>query len=113
MKNRRLALWIFGPIGSGKSHVMSRLPLEHFTEVVQDAELERTLRAAGLPLDTRRHNAGQREEFRRIRQRVITDLWNAVPAWRKEGRNLVFETTGNKPALFRTEVEAGRAAGYH
>jgi|GEM_PF-5107609 len=113
MKNRRLALWIFGPIGSGKSHVMSQLPLEHFTEVVQDAEVERLLRTAGLPLDTRRHDASQRDEFRRTRQRVIARLWDMVPVWREAGRNLVFETTGNKPTLFRAEVEAGRAAGYH
>src|SRR5947207_11964782 len=63
MKNLRLGLWIFGPIGSGKSHVLSRLPLEDFERVDQDAELERLLRAAGLPLDTRTYDAAQSAEF--------------------------------------------------
>jgi hypothetical protein len=112
MKLRRLALWIFGPVGAGKSHVLSQLPLGHFERVEQDAELERRLRDAGLPLDTRRYSASQRAEFLRLREHVISELWTRVPAWREKGCNLVFETTGNKPGLFREQIEAGRAHGY-
>jgi predicted kinase len=112
MKHRPLSLWIFGPIGAGKSRTIAQLPLESFERVDQDAELEPILRAAKVPLDTRQHDESERAEFLRLRRWVSAELWEKVPAWRAEGRNLVFETTGDKPALFRAEVLAGRAAGY-
>ena len=112
MSHRWLALWIFGPIGAGKSRVIERMPVADFVRVDQDMELETQLRAAGLPLDTRQHDAAQREAFLQLRKTIIAELWRQVPDWRAQGCDLIFETTGNKPSLFRAEVEKAQACGY-
>lgn len=108
-----LAIWIFGPIGSGKSELLARLPLAGFQRVQADDELERHMLAQGLKLDVSQHGERERREFRDLRAEVTLELWGKVPGWREEGRDLAFETTGDKPPLFQIEIEAGRAQGYH
>lgn len=108
-----LALWIFGPIGSGKSDLLERLPLADFQRVQADVELERQMQATGLRLAVAEHGERERREFREMRAKVTLELWGRVPGWRQEGRHLAFETTGDKPPVFQVEIEAGRALGYH
>ncbi|MBS0659787.1 MAG: hypothetical protein JSR82_16220 [Verrucomicrobia bacterium] len=108
-----LALWIFGPIGSGKSDLLERLPLAGFQRVQADDELERRMQAQGLKLAVADHGDRERREFRELRAQVTLELWGRVPGWRQEGRNLAFETTGDKPPVFQIEIEAGRELGYH
>jgi GTPase SAR1 family protein len=103
-----LAIWVFGPVGAGKSLLISRLPLDAFRIVDQDALLEEELARRGLCLDATQHTATERTQFQSIRRQVAAALWNQVPVWRKEGINLCFETTGDKPHLFEAELIANR-----
>ncbi len=107
-----LAIWVFGPVGAGKSLLISRLPLDAFRIVDQDALLEEELARRGLCLDATQHTATERTQFQSIRRQVAAALWNQVPVWRKEGINLCFETTGDKPHLFEAELIANRNRGY-
>lgn len=109
---RPLALWIIGPIGAGKSHMLARLAPASWRIVDQDAELERRLEEHGVPLDTRTHDLLQAALFARLRQEVIDHLWQQVIEWRHRGISLAIETTGNKPPLLRAEVAAGSVLGY-
>jgi predicted kinase len=111
MKQQLLAIWIFGAIGSGKSTLLASLPPK-FRVIDQDAELEREMMVHGLPFDTRLHDADQAGAFAELRRHVADKLWKQVPRWREDGIPLAFETTGNKPPLFRAAVEECRAAGY-
>jgi predicted kinase len=107
-----LALWVFGPVASGKSRVLSHLPLDDFHLVDQDARLERELHARGWHARTAEYDAAQQAEFARLRAEVAQALWDKVPNWRAARENIAFETTGNKPHLFKIEIEAGHLYGY-
>jgi predicted kinase len=109
----RLSIWVFGPVGSGKSYVLARATPEHFHVVSQDAEFERHLHESGLPLNTRYYGEEQSQQFGSLRAMTAHTIWSHVPALRDRGENLAFETTGNKPHLFRAEVEAGHRHGYN
>lgn len=111
MKQQRVAIWVFGPIGSGKSTLLAHLPAE-FLRIDQDVELEQEMLASGIQLDTRLHDQSQAATFTALRRRLADHLWEQVPHWRDQGIPLAFETTGNKPELFRAAVEQCRAAGY-
>jgi predicted kinase len=111
MKQQPLAIWVFGAIGSGKSTLLAGLPPE-FRIIDQDSELEREMVASELPFDTRLHDAAQASTFAELRRRAADKLWEQVPHWRDQGIPLAFETTGNKPSLFRAAVEECGAAGY-
>jgi hypothetical protein len=112
MKTRRLAIWVFGPIGAGKTSLLARFPLGGFRRVDQDAELEKEMRAAGMPPDMRSYTVEERARLARLREEVARALWAQVPAWREAGENLCFETTGDKPHLFEAELIGGRRHGY-
>jgi hypothetical protein len=47
-----------------------------------------------------------------LRRAVANRVWSQVPEWRSRRLPMAFAVTGNKPHLFRVEVELGRAASY-
>ncbi len=107
-----LSVWIFGPIASGKSRLISRLSPENFKVVQADAELERRVAEAGLHLEVEKYDAREQALFQATRNRVTAELWARIPPWREQREDIIFETTGDKPNLFRGEIEAGHARGY-
>src|SRR5262245_4383209 len=107
-----LSTWIFGPIASGKTELISQLPRENIKIVQADAELERRADAAGLHLDVANYNDAERALFAKLRHEATSKIWAQVPRWREQRESLFFETTGDKPDLFQHEIEAGHAAGY-
>jgi hypothetical protein len=112
MVTHRLAIWVFGPIGAGKTRLLSKLPLRGFRRIDQDAELEKEMRAAGMSSDIRGYTDAERDRFLRLREQVARTLWDQVPTWRDAGENLCFETTGDKPHLFEAELIEGRRHHY-
>ena len=112
MLRKPFAIWIFGPIASGKSELISRLPLEKFKVVQADAELERLAEAAGLHLQVEKYDEAERALFESLRKEATTKIWDQVSEWREQREDLVFETTGDKADLFRGEIEAGHARNY-
>jgi predicted kinase len=108
----RIALWILGPIGCGKSTLIARALPPAFRVVDQDSELERQASARGLPLDGHAHDAAEAAAFAALRAKVAEEVWSQVPRWRTEGAPIAFQATGDKPHLLRDHVDAGRAAGY-
>jgi predicted kinase len=107
---RPVALWVIGPVGSGKSTHISTL--QGFTVVDQDIELERLLRSSSLPLDTREYDSDQVARFAALRAEASDRTWRLVPELRRRGQSIVFETSGNKPWLLAKEVELNQQAGY-
>jgi len=107
---RPVALWMIGPVGSGKSTQIS--DLKGFTVVDQDIELERLLKSSGLPLDTREYDSDQAARFAALRAEASDRTWKIVPELRRRGQSIVFETSGNKPWLLAKEVELNQQAGY-
>jgi predicted kinase len=108
----RIALWVIGPTGSGKSTLIARTLPRPFRIVDQDSELERQALSRGLSLDGRAHDAAEAAAFGALRAWVAEEVWSQVPRWRVEGAPIAFQTTGDKPHLLQHEVDAGRAAGY-
>ena len=74
MVTRRLAIWVFGPIGAGKSRLLSQLPLEGFRRIDQDAELEREMRVAEMSLDIRNYTEAERARLARLREQAARTL---------------------------------------
>jgi hypothetical protein len=111
MKFAGIALWVLGPVGSGKSSILARLPAG-FQLLDQDVPLEREMSRHGLPLDTRTHDERQAAAFAAIRHQMATLIWNEVVIWRSRRLPIAFQVTGNKPQLLQAEVYADRAAGY-
>ena len=111
-RRRPRALWIFGPVGSGKSRLLSRLSLNRFQRIDQDAALEKSLRDRGAALNLASYPEQKVAELHQLRAQIAAELWNKVPEWRRRGNDLVYETTGNKPHLFRIEVGLDQAHGY-
>ena len=107
---RPVALWVIGPVGSGKSTRIAGL--HGFTVVDQDIELERLLRSSGLSLDTREYDSDQATRFTALRAEASDRTWRLVPELRRRGESIVFETSGNKPWLLAKEVDLNRQAGY-
>jgi predicted kinase len=107
---RPVALWMIGPVGSGKSTHIS--DLKGFAIVDQDIELERLLKSSGLSLDTREYDSDQAARFTALRAEASDRTWKLVPELRRRGQSIVFETSGNKPWLLAKEVELNRQAGY-
>lgn len=108
----RIALWVLGPIGSGKSTLIARTLPPSFRIVDQDSELERQASIRGLSLDCRAHDAAEAAAFAELRAKVAEEVWSQVPRWRMEGAPIAFQTTGDKPHLLQHHVDDGRAAGY-
>lgn len=113
MAIERLVLWVIGPIGSGKSRLLSAGLPSGCRVLDQDAELESELAARGLPGDYRTHDAAQAATVATLREEVAGRTWSRLPEWLAMGVPVAIETTGDKPHLLRQEVaSAARVAGY-
>jgi predicted kinase len=112
MRLERIALWVLGPIGSGKSTLIGRTLPPQFRIVDQDSALERQASNRGLSLDCRAHDAAESAAFAALRAEVAEEVWSQVPRWRIEGVPIAFQPTGDKPHLLQRELDAGRTAGY-
>lgn len=106
----RVAIWVLGPPGSGKSFAIGKL--RGWYVVSQDQELERILAEKGIPLDTRTYTEPLKMEFAKLRRLASDRTWDAVPDFRRSGLPIVYESTGDKPALLASEVALDRQAGY-
>jgi len=112
MVTSRIAIWVIGAIGSGKSTLIGRSCPPGFRVVDQDALLTAEMLKQGLPLDMRQCTVAQMTELRALRKQVAAKLWSEVPRWRQRGESMIFEATGDKPQLLAIEVQANQSAGY-
>ena len=65
-----------------------------------------------MPLDMRLYDGAQTIAFAALRNEVTAAVWGEVPRLRASGVPLAFETTGDKPHLFRDAVQANADVGY-
>ncbi len=105
-------IWVLGPIGAGKSLILSSLAHHRPRILNQDQLFEALLREHGLPFDFRLHNDELRKRASGLRKLAGESAWQMLPQWLLDRQDFYIESVGDKPEELRQAVNANTAAGF-